>query len=91
MRLLSSDLIHFVGDWPQDERRRVRRAVTLFERAWAPSDRTSTAETPEWVVVQQSPAWGPYYFAHRLGTRDSLTGRSATELAEFIERSSRKL
>jgi hypothetical protein len=42
-------------------------------------------------VVQESPSWGTYYFAHRLGTHDSLTGRSVTELAEVIETSSKEL
>jgi hypothetical protein len=91
MRIISDDLIHFVGQWSDAERRRIRQALTVFERAWAPSARTSTAEEPEWVIAQESPAWGRYYFAHRLGTHDSLTGRSVAELAETIERSSREL
>jgi len=91
MRLISDDLLHFVGRWSPRERRRIRRAVTTFERAWAPSARSSTVEEPEWVVVQESPSWGTYYFAHRLGTHDSLTGRSAAELAEVIEASSEEL
>jgi hypothetical protein len=65
--------------------------VITFERAWAPSARSSTVDVPEWVVVQESPSWGAYYFAHRLGTHDSLTGRSAGELADVIEASSREL
>lgn len=91
MHIISDDLIHFVGEWSRAERRRVRRALTTFERAWAPSARSSTADAPEWIVVQESPPWGTYYFAHRLGTRDSLTARSAAELAAVIEESSREL
>ena len=91
MYRISDDVLHFAGTWSDAERRRIRRAVTAFERAWAPSARTSTAEKPEWIIVQETPAWGPYYFAHRLGTHDSLTGRSVEELAAVIERSSEKL
>lgn len=91
MCLISNDLLHFVGTWSDAERRRIRQAVTAFERAWGRSDRTSTADEPEWVVAQESPAWGTYYFAHRLGTHDSLTGRSAAELAAVIEASSQEL
>ena len=91
MRRISDDLLHFVGTWSDAERRRIRRAVTTFERAWGPSARTSTAEEPEWMIVQETPPWGPYYFAHRFGTHDSLTGRSVEELAAVIERSSEKL
>ena len=91
MRIISDDLLHFVGEWSDAERQRIQQAVTVFERAWAPSDRTSTVEDPEWVIVQESPSWGRYYFAHRLGTHDSLTGRTVAELAETIERSSREL
>jgi hypothetical protein len=91
MHLISDDLLHFVGHWSPHERRRIQQAVTTFERAWGPSARSSTAEEPEWVVVQESPSWGTYYFAHRLGTHDSLTGRSVTELAEVIETSSKEL
>jgi len=32
----------------------------------------TTAPRPEWVVVQENPAWGPSYFAHRIGTHDNL-------------------
>jgi len=91
MRIISDDLIHFVGNWSEDERQCIRRAVTTFEQAWAPSSRSSTADAPEWIAVQESPSWGIYYFAHRLGTRDSLTGRSAAELASVIENSAREL
>jgi hypothetical protein len=91
MRIISDDLIHFVGNWSEDERHCVRGAVTTFEQAWVRSTRSATADDPEWIVVQESPSWGIYYFAHRLGTRDSLTARSAAELAAVIENSSREL
>jgi hypothetical protein len=91
MRIISDDLIHFVGNWSEEERRGLRRAVMTFERAWASSVRSATADDPEWIAVQESPSWGIYYFAHRLGTRDSLTARSAAELAAVIENSSREL
>jgi hypothetical protein len=86
------DLIHFVGDWPTTERGRIRQAVKAFETQWRTSaDRSSTIDEAFWVVVQESPSWGPYYFAHRLGTCDSLTGRSAPELADIIEASAQEL
>ncbi|HKL88632.1 MAG TPA: hypothetical protein VJ884_06470 [Salinibacter sp.] len=91
MRIISDDFLHFVGDWSTAERRRIRRAVSTFERAWVQSNRSQAVDDPEWVVVQESPSWGAYYFAHRLGTRDSLTGRTAAELAATIETSSREL
>lgn len=91
MRILSEDLIHFVGNWTAAERLRLRRSVTTFEQAWDASARASTVDHPEWIVVQESPAWGSYYFAHRLDTHDSLTAQSATGLAEVIEHSSRHL
>jgi hypothetical protein len=92
MQSTSDNLTYFIGDWSAADRRRVRRAVKDFETQWrASSDRSSTIDDAFWVVVQESPWWGPYYFAHRLGTRDSLTGRSADELASVIEESAQEL
>lgn len=68
------------------------RTVKDSDTQWRASlDRSSTIDDTFWVVVQESPSRGPYYFAHRLGTRDSLTGRSAPELASVIEESAREL
>jgi hypothetical protein len=92
MQSTSDNLTYFIGDWSTTDRRRIRQAVKDFEDRWgASSSRSSSIDDPFWVVVQQTPSWGPYYFAHRLGTRDSLTGRSAPELADIIEESAQEL
>ena len=70
---LFGDLIHFVGTWTTAEHCRLRRAVETFERAETPTGSSSTAPRPEWMVVQETPAWGPSYFAHRIGTHDNLS------------------
>jgi hypothetical protein len=91
--MASSTGIHFIGHWTDAERRRLRRALTTLERAWAAPDSPSAVEgspnDSEWIVVQESPPWVAHYFAHCLGTPNTLTGRSADELASVIERSSR--
>jgi hypothetical protein len=92
MQTTPDELTYFIGDWSTTDRRRIRQAVKAFETRWrTSSDRTSRIDEAFWVVVQESPSWGPYYFAHRLGTCDSLTGRSADELADIIEESAHEL
>ena len=92
MESISDDLIHFVGDWSGADRTRIQRAIQTFEARWrASADRSSTIDDTPWIAVQESPSWGEYYCAHRLGTHDSLTGRSVTELASVIEESAQEL
>jgi hypothetical protein len=83
--------IHFIGDWSAGERRRLREAVRVFGDAWQASDRPPTEQEPFWILVQEIPPWGAYYFAHRLGTSDSLTAQTPEALADVLETSARKL
>jgi hypothetical protein len=91
MTLISKNSIHFVGDWSAAQRRRLREALRVFEDAWQASERPPTELEPFWILVQETPPWGPYYFAHRLGTTDSLTAQTPEDLIAVLETSAQEL
>jgi hypothetical protein len=84
----SESLVHFSGTWSTNERDTIREAIATFEQEWRSSNgnRSRQAARPgsRWVVVSTPLDDSLYYFAHRQGTYDSISGETASQLAEQI-------
>lgn len=81
-------LVHFTGHWSTAERETIREAITAYEDERRPTNGTSVREDERpgstWIVVSTPLDATFYYFAHRKGTYDSISGGTASELAEKI-------
>jgi len=81
-------LVHFTGHWSMAERETIREAITAYEDERRSTNGTSGCEDTRpgftWIAVSTPLDATFYYFAHRQGTYDSISGDTATELAEKI-------
>lgn len=76
--------IDFVGQWPRDERSRVRGAIACYEAA-ASSGSRGYGEYEPWVALVHTLGDGDrYYTAHRLEHDRVVTASSAEHLAQRI-------
>lgn len=84
----SKPLVHFSGTWSTDERETIQEAIAAFEQEWRSSNgkvsRQEARPGSRWVVVSTPLEDSLYYFAHRQGTYDSISGETASHLAEQI-------
>lgn len=84
----SEPLVHFSGTWSTDERETIQEAIATFEQEWLSSNGNSSRRNARpgsrWVVVSTPLDDSLYYFAHRQGTYDSISGQTASHLAEQI-------
>lgn len=84
----SETLVHFAGPWSTAECDTIREAIAAYE-----DERRSTNGASghgdsrpglPWIAVSTPLDATFYYFAHRQGTYDSISGGTVSELAEKI-------
>lgn len=77
----TSNLVHFDGEWPTDERELLETTTWEVETA-----KYSGPARPGalWVAIRKDTTGGKVYMASRQGENDVLVERSATDLANRI-------